>query len=548
MNYIQEGTMKLFARVWLGRLACAFVVCCLSAVGLAGAGGADNGFTLIGTADLQGALDSFEVKVNNGGAREQVGGLARIATIFKNTRDERPGAVLALSVGDDLMGRYFRAFGAKAVFPLMAKAGYELLALGNHEFDRGPQELGAALKAVSFATLCSDLHTAKTPLEGLCASYVIRRLGGAVVGFFSLMTEDFALVTQADGIGLSGANHEVARRMAAFLREKGAQIIVAATHIGLDRDIALAKAVPGIDVIFGGHSHVATSEKLVVGKTLIVNGGEKGAAVLRLDVALDTTGQVDPEASRFQRIAVTSQVQPNDALASEIQAFRDALPAAVTLGSTGTAWNLDSAVLRRGGSGAVNLICDILRRRFNSDLVLFNAGCFRGDSLYPAGPVTDAMLRDIDAFESNAVVLELKGKHLKDILEHSAASYGKGGFLYPSGLRYAIDLAKPAQTLGTGPDGALRVVEAGARVVDIQIRDGEGGWQPIAAEKAYRVVVNDFLFDHDGDGYFWFKLYGANALNTYATYSSLVAAAFEQTPILSPAEPDGRIRVLPAAE
>lgn len=496
-----------------------------------------RGFTLIGLSDVHGML---QPRANGKDPNTPVGGLARVATLFKQAHAANPGAVLALSAGDDLSGVYFRFFGAPSIYPLMRMTGYELVAPGNHEFDRGPKLLAESIQASGLEVLCTDLHVASTPLEGLCAPYELRVLGGIKVGFFSLMTEEFPVLTRGDGVALSATNEETARRMVALLREKGATVVVAVTHIGLDQDKRLALAAPGLDIIFGGHSHQAVPEKLLVGQTLVINGGEKSKHVIQIDAHVTEQGKFDPASSRYKLIPVSADIEPDKDVQNALDKLQSALPQAVKIGSTEAPWDFSSAMLRVGRSAASYMVCDLLRKKFKADVVLFNAGAFRGDGVYQAGPITDAMLRDIDAFESSPLLVTLQGKHLPQILERSAAAYGQGGLLIPSGLRYEADLAKPAQVLGRDAEGKLTVAEPGQRLLKAEIQDQSGAWVAIDPEKFYRVLVNPFLHDNEGDGYFWFKRFGQDAHNSYAPFGTILAAAFEESPILTPPAPDGR--------
>jgi 5'-nucleotidase len=499
-----------------------------------------HGFTLIGLSDVHGKLQPT-AKNGKSDPGAPVGGTARVATLFKRAKAANPGAVLALSAGDDLSGVYFRALGAASIYPLMRKAGYELVAPGNHEFDRGPKLLAESIQASGLEVLCTDLRVTATPLEGLCAPYELRVLGGVKVGFFSLMSEDFPVLTRGDGVALSAGNEETARRMVALLREKGAAVVVAITHIGLERDKQLAQAAPGLDIIFGGHSHQAVPEKLVVGRTLVVNGGEKSKHVIQIDAHVTEQGAFDPASSRYALIPVSADIEPDKDVQAAVDKLQQALPPAMRIGSTDAPWDFSSGSLRVGRSAASYLVCDLLRSKFKADVTLFNAGAFRGDGVYPAGPITDAMLRDIDAFESAALLVSIQGKHLPEILERSAATYGEGGLLIPSGLRYVVDLAKPAQVLGRDAEGKLAVTEPGQRLVEAQILDQNGAWAAIDPEKYYRVLVNPFLHDNDGDGYFWFKRFGKDAKNSYAPFGAILASTFEQSPVLTPPALDDRV-------
>ena len=128
----------------------------------------------IGTADLQGRLDPVERAVNlnkDGTTTDVVGGISRIASTINKIKQSGEAPVIVISSGDDLMGSYFHFFDGKAIIELMGKAGYDIIGLGNHEFDRGPGVLGEALEKTDFTTLCSDLSITGTALENSCKPY-----------------------------------------------------------------------------------------------------------------------------------------------------------------------------------------------------------------------------------------------------------------------------------------------------------------------------------------------------------------------------------------
>ena len=184
-----------------------------------------------------------------------------------------------------------------------------------------------------------------------------------------------------------------------------------------------------------------------------------------------------------------------------------------------------------------------MREKFGVDIVMNNAGAFRGKKVYEPGPVTDVMLRSIDEFGNDAILLTLDGRYLKEILERSAASFGEGGLLHASGLRYAIDLSRTAQEIAQDDAGEWTVTVPGDRVTDVQVAGPDGTWQPLDTEREYRILTNSFIVDKDGDGYFWFGRHGRDRVNTYSTFYSILEEIVNKEGVLNPQEPDGRLRV-----
>lgn len=497
--------------------------------------------SIVGTADLQGMLDPSvqKVDIDGDGKRDEVemGGISHLATLYKQLKKENPNTVV-VSAGDDLMNRYFHVFKGKAILGMMSEAGYEILALGNHEFDKGIDVLSEALNDTRFTTLCSDLDVSHSTLHGKCQRLLMKEMDGVKVGFFSLMTESFLQASAVKGILLKGSNVEIAKEMIQTLKEKGADVIVLVSHIGYKDDVALAKQVKGIDVIFGGHSHSYVKKIGHIGKTAIVNGGEQGSQVVKVDIPLDVNNKVLVKEITMTKIPVTSKYLADAEVEKKLKVYRKELPATLVLGKTKKEWVMNSRVTRRGESVVADMINDLLRNKYKVDIVLNNAGAFRGKKLYPAGEITNTMLKEIDEFGNYAYLLTLKGKYIMEILEHSAEQYKKGGFMQVSGLKYTVELPKKIQKIEND-----KVVVPGERVTEAKVLQDEK-WVDIEPEKEYSVLTNSFIVLKGGDGYYWFKKYGSDSQNTYATFYSIMSEEVSEHKELTPKEKDGRIVVI----
>jgi len=153
------------------------------------------------------------------------------------------------------------------------------------------------------------------------------------------------------------------------------------------------------------------------------------------------------------------------------------------------------------------------------------------------------MIAEIDEFENYIFSVKLPGSCLKAILERSAACYGEGGLMQVSGLRYAIDLTKPAQVQEVDAQGiATGIITPGERVTSFEILTADG-WVAVDPDRQYSVLTSSFIFDKAGDGYFWFKALGTEGRNLYSTLRSILAELAAQNTPLNPREPDGRITV-----
>jgi 5'-nucleotidase len=496
--------------------------------------------TIAGTADLQGMMNMSlqKVDIDGDGEKESFrgGGITRIAEIFRQIKAENPLSVF-LSSGDDLMGRFFHTYRGKAIYRLMSEAGYDYVAFGNHEFDHGPEELAEALPTAGFSLICSDLILTGG-FENKTDPWGIREFDGMKVGIFSLMTAGLPGMSNAGEVRLMADNVTMARRMVSLLKEKGADVIIALTHIGYKSDVALAKQVKGIDLIFGGHSHQYPRRIGHIGKTAIVNGGEHGAMVVRVDMPLDEKHRVLYKKVHMSYVPVKETIAEPPGIKNMLKKYNSGFPPEIVLGKTGKAWDMTPGTLRKGESTVADMINDLLREKFNVDIVLNNSGSFRGKSVYPAGPITDRMLQAVDEFRNTAYIMELDGSTIRKILEHSASEYGKGGWLQVSGIRYRVDMKKPFQKI----EGD-KIIRPGKRVGKIMVfRDGR--WVSMEETERYRVLSNSFLVLREGDGYFWFRKNGKNPQNTFTTFYSVMAEYLEHEKNLTPPVADGRIEVI----
>lgn len=497
--------------------------------------------TIVGTADLQGMLEPSvqKVDIDGDGKRDKVemGGVSRLATLYKALKKENPNTVV-VSAGDDLMNRYFHVYQGKAILSLMSETGYEIFSLGNHEFDKGTQILAEALDGTQFTTLCSDLNVSASPLNGKCQPYLMKELDGVKVGFFSLIVESLLDVTAVKDLSLKGTNVEMAKEMIALLKKKGADVIVLVSHIGYKEDVALAKQVKGIDVIFGGHSHSYVKKMGHIGKTAIVNGGEQGSQVVKVDIPLDENGKIEHKKVTMTKIPVTSKYAVDENVEKKLEVFKAKLPKSIVLGVTKKPWVMNSRVTRRMESVVADMVNDLMREKYHVDIVLNNAGAFRGKKVYAEGNISNTMLKEIDEFGNYAYLLTLKGKYLKPILEHSAAEYAKGGFMQVSGLKYTVVLPNKLQKVED-----KKIVQEGERVTEIKIFENSK-WVEVDPEKAYTILSNSFITQQGGDGYFWFNKYATDVQNTYATFYSIMAEEIDEKKELTPGEKDGRLKVI----
>lgn len=222
--------------------------------------------------------------------------LARVAQFIKERKSENPN-VLFLDAGDrfdygQVPIMYTRG---EAIYAMMSNCGYDAGVLGNHAGSFGTKRLVELLNRFRFPLLAANCVWPEDMKPNNVASYKIFELEGvkvAVIGVSAPWMNHISdtLLTRTDP-------NEAIRRLVPELR-KQADIIVAITHCGADRDMKLARSVPGIDVIIGGHNHRCFGEILLdtEAKTMITQPSDFGAGVGEVVIRWDGEKIVDRRA------------------------------------------------------------------------------------------------------------------------------------------------------------------------------------------------------------------------------------------------------------
>lgn len=166
--------------------------------------------------------------------------------------------VLLLHAGDFSQGTsYFTELGGDMEIDLLNAAGYDVVALGNHEFDNGPAELARRLKNLKADVVCANYDFAGSALEGLVKPWTIVRRGGMKIGIIGLLTDISKVVDRTlignleyqDPAAVVNCYAEILKK------DKKCDLVICLSHLGYTEDKDLASRVRGVDVIVGGHSH-----------------------------------------------------------------------------------------------------------------------------------------------------------------------------------------------------------------------------------------------------------------------------------------------------
>ncbi len=369
-----------------------------------------------------------------------MGGLARIATLVKETRQQEKN-VLFFHAGDLFVGDFMwdRFFGVPE-FEMLHQLGCTALTIGNHEFEIGPDVLKSSLKAAGlpapdFAILSANIDMSRDPgLDSLVVPYVIRQVGKLKIGIFGLTTpetNDFQHPQPDSVMGFISP----ARTCVDSLRAQNVDLIIALTHLGVYADSVLADSVAGIDLIVGGHSHTKIPQPISMvnpeGKLIyILQAHSKYRYLGKLKALVDKDGL---HILSYALLPADPSVPDDPQIGSEIAALKDTIENDPRYGRvySETIAQADTFMGRTSGWGykdtpVGNLITDAFREKTGTDIALDVYGYISQD-LWP-GPLTGMDLFQIvyygyspsTGLDFDLWTFELKGYQLKMGLEFVA--------------------------------------------------------------------------------------------------------------------------------
>jgi 5'-nucleotidase/UDP-sugar diphosphatase len=478
-------------------------------------------------------------QANGAGCRPDadcLGGSARLVAAVKAARAAAEGAgraVLALDAGDQFMGSLFYTHHrGLAEAAIQREWGCQAMALGNHEFDHGPENLARYVRALGVPVLAANLDTAAEPaLAGLVRPAAAFRLGGARVVVIGLITEDTPVIASPGPRLRFRDAEEAAERAVAEARAEGPALVVLASHRGFQADQRLAARVRGVDVIIGGHSHTILANRadaagphpvLAEGPdrpVRIVQAGALGRFLGRLDLDLDAAGRVVAQAGEAAELVPA--IAPDAEAAAIVARFAAPLGELRARPVATSAAAFDNGACRSGECAIGNLIAEAMLAAVPAaDVALQNGGGIRAS--FPAGTISYGDVLTVLPFGNTLATATIRGAHLLAALENGLSQPGAGRFPQVAGLRFVAEMSRPA----------------GSRVVSAEILRGERAG-PVQPDRAYRLVTNNFV-RRGGDGYAMLRDHALDAYDTGPLLEEVVAAHLAAQ---APATPrtDGRI-------
>ena len=440
---------------------------------------AEGRLVLMGTTDLHGWVLPYDYYT---GQRTR-NGLAALVPLIDSVRAAHPERTVLVESGDLLQGNpmdfVYRRLAEGEVHPLvqaMNLVGYDAAAIGNHEFNYGIEHLERSAAGAAFPFLSANIFRAGTAAHAYRPyTFVERTVGGRRVRIgITSATPPGVMIWDRDNVrGRLDFRDVVAsvRPVVARMRAEGADLVLVAAHSGLEGSSydtaatgvpaenaasAMAREIPGIDVIFMGHTHRELADTTING-VLVQQAKNWGTslAVAELDLRwADGRWTVVRKRGTVLRPAEGSTSPRLEAALAQAHARTRAYVSQV-VGTSSEEWT--SALSRTRDTPILDLVNDVQARVTGADLSA--ASAFSLTSRIPAGPVTVADVAGLYVYDNTLKAIRISGAQLRAYLEKSAEYYlpcpasacetlvnpNVPGYNYDvvSGVDYTLDLTRP---------------------------------------------------------------------------------------------------------
>lgn len=387
------------------------------------------------------------------------GGIARALGYLK---DEKRRGALVLN-GGDMINKGSPAWSDKftcAEWPWF-NGVVDAMAFGNHDPDYGRAEYDFCASRLEYPVLSANTSGFKP--------YAVFERKGVRIGVFALAGRDFSTLVKSPGFTFADPL-PAAREAVKALREiEKVDVVVMIGHEHTDEDYALARSVPGIDVIFGSHSHFKQPlKKIEDTSTWFISPYQYLTYVSRIELTVEN-GKVKSVTGRL--VPVTRAMTPDRRIASLAEDMQRGLeddPKYADLfkpiGSAAEAVLIEGHNERDSGFG--DLVMDVMRASARADAAFSTASSFR-QSL-PPGMLTMEDLRGSLPYDNDILAYPMTGAQLLSLLDASASRRGTDGFLQLSGVKLRMN---------------------GKQIVSAKLADGSA----IDPARTYRVAVTDYL-------------------------------------------------------
>nr|CAB3242670.1 apyrase-like [Phallusia mammillata] len=368
--------------------------------------------------------------------REPVGGAARFATAMTqqvNRITQETGVRPLILFGGDCLNPSTLSCATQGehMINVLNQLEVDVAVFGNHEFDFGAEHAVKCISKMNSVWLLSnvvDNLTGRNLVEGVTKHIVT--YNNMKIGFVGLVEEEWL-----DTLATIEKDHldfqdyvEKGRIVAAELRAEGADFVIALTHMRWPNDERLARLVPDVDLILGGHDHEYGVKE--IDECLVIKSGSDFRNFSSVDVFMRDDGCVDVKLTRYD---VTKKTKEDSEMRDIVMHYMSALEKSLDR-KIGEVWSdLDGRfkTVRTQETRLGNFVADIMAAATRADIVLINSGTFRSDDIHKRGEFRLDDLMKILPISDTVVTIEVTGKQLLEALENGVSKYPKREGRFP---------------------------------------------------------------------------------------------------------------------
>lgn len=464
-------------------------------------------------------------------AGECFGGVARVITKINELRAELDGEnVIVLDAGDQYQGSLmYTTYKGDVEAEFAEIVGFDAMAVGNHEFDDGDEGLRKLTDNVSFPIVSGNIDVSGSNiLAGQVDDHIILEVGGEKIGIVSALAADTVETSSPSDAVVFSDEIEALSADVAALEAEGVTKVIALTHVGATKDMAIAENVSGLDAVVGGHSHTlfsnteegAMAYPTMVGGVPVVQAYAYSKYVGHLTLEFDDAGNV--VSATGDTILLDASVAEDEAVVARVAELAGPIEEMKTRVVADAAAVIDGNrdVCRAMECSMGNLVADAMLDRVKDQgiqIAIQNSGGVRAS--IDEGEVTMGEVLTVLPFQNTLSTFEVTGEDIVAALENGVGQIEEGAGRFPqvAGMTFAVDTA----------------AAPGARISEVMVGDG-----PIDLAATYGVVSNNYV-RNGGDGYAMFE----DAKNAYDFGPDLADVTAEYIAANAPYQPytDGRI-------
>jgi 2',3'-cyclic-nucleotide 2'-phosphodiesterase/3'-nucleotidase len=527
--------------------------------------------TVLATTDMHGNILPYDYLTGKPAAR----GLAKLATLIERERKTSPSALL-VDCGDTIQGsplesvyQYFVANKklpldlkfdgpALSVDPMMLAMNYlkyDAMAVGNHEYNYGLENLDKARSEARFPWLSANTRTRPKSGRKPFEAYIVKEVDGVKVAIIGITTPAIPMWEKPENYAgysfVSGPSALQAAVTDVRARHKPDVVLVIA-HSGIDREAKIVSGippenmadglakVPGVDAIVFGHTHNQV-EELRIGGVLLTQPKNWGISLARMDIQLESKPEggyrITSNASKI--LPVTTSTEPDPEVMRLATPYHDLTERYLNTVVTQAKADIDAKESRIEDTAMIDAIHAVQMHYAKADVSF--ASSFNPRAAIRKGPVTVRQIAALYIYDNELYAIEANGQMIKDALENAAHFYNScpdsscttGPLINSSIIGYNFDMAQ----------GVTYEIDL-TRPVGDRIHKLEYRGKPLAPDQKVRLALNNYRAG-GSNGYTMFR--NAKVLwRSYEDIRELIIRYYSSGHPL-PSAPNANWSVVPAA-